>query len=73
MSELLEQYAQEYAERYAEQYAEKYAEQKVEAARLDNLADSVKNLMESMKLSTEQAISALKISDKDMADIMERL
>ncbi len=40
---------------------EKYADRK----RMDALYESVKNLMESMKLSAEQAMAALKISDND--------
>ncbi len=40
---------------------EKYADRK----RIDTLCESVRNLMESMKLSAEQAMTALKISDND--------
>lgn len=48
---------------------EKYADGK----RLDALYESVKNLMESMKWNAEQAMTALKISDKDRVILLERL
>lgn len=48
---------------------ERYADRK----RLDTLYESVRNLMESMKLSAEQAMTAMKISDKDGLILMKRL
>lgn len=48
---------------------ERYADGK----RLDALYESVKNLMESMKWNAEQAMTALKISDKDKVILLERL
>ena len=48
---------------------ERYADGK----RIDTLYESVRNLMESMKLNAEQAMTALKISDKDRAILLKRL
>ena len=48
---------------------EKYAERK----RIDALYEVVKNLMETMKLSAEQAMSAMKISDQDKTVLLKRL
>ena len=48
---------------------ERYADRK----RMDILYEAVKNLMESMKLSAEQAMVALKISDNDRATLQKRL
>ncbi len=55
----------EAVERYAKSYAEKYAENKQ--------LEMIKNLMDSMKLTAEQAMAALKVSDKEKAALMERL
>lgn len=52
-----------------ERYADRYADKK----RIDTLYESVKNLMDSMKLSAEQAMTALKISDKDRVILLKRL
>ena len=48
---------------------EKYAETK----RIDALYESVKNLMETMKLNAEQAMSAIKISENDKEVLLKRL
>lgn len=52
---------------------EKYGDRRAESARLNILLENVRNLMESMKLSAEQAMTALKISDKDRVILMKRL
>ncbi|MDE7428833.1 MAG: PD-(D/E)XK nuclease family transposase [Lachnospiraceae bacterium] len=52
---------------------ERYAEQKAENARLDSLLKSIKNLMESMKWSAEQAMVAMKVSDADKAILLKEL
>lgn len=52
---------------------ERYAEQKAENVRLDSLLESIKNLMESMKWSAEQAMVALKVSDADKAMLLKEL
>lgn len=52
---------------------EKYAEQKAENARLNSLLVSIKNLMESMQLSAEQAMTAMKVSEADKAVLMKEL
>jgi len=59
----------EAVEKYAESYAEKYAERK----RIDVLYESVKNLMETMKWSAEQAMSAIKVSETDKIILQKRL
>ena len=59
----------EAVEKYAQSYAEKYAETK----RIDALYESVKNLMETMKLNAEQAMSAIKISENDKEVLLKRL
>lgn len=69
MCEAVEKYAQSYAEKYAQSYAEKYAERK----RIDALYEAVKNLMETMKLNAEQAMSAIKISENDKEVLLKRL
>ena len=66
-------YAEEYAKEYAKEYAEKYAEQKAEIVRLDSLVESIKNLMDSMKWSAEQAMSAMKVSEADKAILLKEL
>jgi len=55
----------EAVEKYAESYAEKRA--------LDKQIEMIKNLMESMKWTAEQAMSAMKISDQDKAVLLKRL
>lgn len=55
----------EAVERYAKSYAEEYAENKQ--------LEMIKNLMDSMKLTAEQAMAALKVPDKEKAVLMERL
>ena len=52
---------------------ERYAEQKAEKARLNNLLDNVKNLMESMKWSAEQAMAAMRVSDADKVILLKQL
>ena len=48
---------------------EKYADKKM----LDKQVEMVKNLMDSMKLSFERAMIALKVSDKEKAVLLKRL
>ena len=57
MSEAVEKYAQNYAER----------------KRIDALYETLMNLMETMKLSAEQAMSAMKVSENDRAILLKRL
>ncbi len=52
---------------------EKYAEQKAESARLNSLLESIKNLMDSMKWSAEQAMVAMKVSEADKDMLLKRL
>lgn len=48
---------------------EKYAEN----TRLNSLLESIKNLMDSMKWSAEQAMTAMKVSDADKDILLKRL
>lgn len=48
---------------------EKYGDKRV----LDKQIEMIKNLMESMKWTAEQAMSAMQISDKDKNILMKRL
>ena len=73
MCEAVEKYAKDYAKEYAKEYAEKYAEQKAEIVRLDSLVESIKNLMDSMKWSAEQAMVAMKVSEADKAMLLKEL
>lgn len=63
----------EAVEKYAKDYAEEYAKQKAENARLNSLLESIKNLMDSMKWSAEQAMAAMKVSEADKAMILKKL
>lgn len=56
-----------------ENYAKRYAEQVVETVRLSTLLESIKNLMDSMKWSAEQAMTAMKVSDADKAILLKKL
>jgi len=69
MCEAVEKYAKD----YAKEYAEKYAEQKAEIVRLNSLLESIKNLMESMKWSEEQAMAAMKVSEADRDMFLKEL
>lgn len=59
----------EAVEKYAKDYAEEYAEN----ARQNSLLESIKNLMDSMKWSAEQAMSAMKVSEADKALLLKEL
>ena len=56
-----------------ENYAKRYAEQVVETVRLSILLESIKNLMDSMKWSAEQAMDMLEVSDSDKEILLKRL
>ncbi len=56
-----------------ENYAKRYAEQVVETVRLSTLLESIKNLMDSMKWSAEQAMDMLEVSDSDKEILLKRL
>ena len=56
-------------EKYAKDYAKEYAEN----ARLNSLLESIKNLMDSMKWSAEQAMSAMKVSEADKVLLLKEL
>ncbi len=59
----------EAVEKYAKDYAEEYAEN----ARQNSLLESIKNLMDSMKWSAEQAMVAMKVSEADKAMLLKKL
>jgi hypothetical protein len=45
----------------------------VENVRINTTLEAVKNLMESMKLTSEQAMVALKITEDDRVEILKRM
>lgn len=51
---------------------EEFAEKRAEARRLDTMFDVVRNLMETMKLSVEQAMDALRVSEEDRVVLLKR-
>lgn len=69
MCEAVEKYAKEYAKEHAKEYAEEYAKEYAINAK----AISVKNLMENMKLTLEQALDAMGIQGDERTMIAERL
>ena len=52
---------------------EKYAKDYAENARLNSLLETIKNLMDSMKWSVEQAMVAMKVSEADKAMLLKKL
>lgn len=52
---------------------EKYAERKVEIATENKQFEILKNLMESLKITAEQAMSAIQLSEQDKAAMLKRL
>ena len=52
---------------------EKYADKKAETVRMDNQFEILKNLMESLKLTAEQAMAAMQLSEQDKAALLKRL
>ena len=52
---------------------ERYTEQKAEKVRLNSMLESIKNLMESMKWSAEQAMNVLEVNDHDREILLKRL
>ena len=65
MCEAVEKYAKEYAEEYAKEYADRKM--------LDKQIEMIKNLMESMKWSAEQAMVAMKVSEADKVILLKKL
>ena len=49
-----------------------YGEKKSEETRLDTIFHDMKNIMESLDLTLEQAMSAMKVSDDDRAVLAKR-
>lgn len=52
---------------------EDYGEKKSEETRIETKIDDIKNIMESLNLTLEQALSAIKVSDADRAILVKRL
>lgn len=73
MSEVLEKYAKIYAEEHAEEYAKEFAEKYAKECVTKEKAASVKNLMENMKLTLEQALNALGIQGDEREVIIKKL
>lgn len=55
-----------------EELAETWAERRAEERRLETKIDDVRNLMDTMKLSVEQAMDALRVSEDDRAILIKR-
>lgn len=59
-------------EEYAEKKVKESARESAEKSRLKTLFQDICNLMETMKLSVEQAMEALRVSDADRAILLKR-
>ena len=55
-----------------EKYRDKRTKESEEVTRIDTIFNNIKNLMESMKWSAEQAMNAMQISDSDRAILVKR-
>jgi hypothetical protein len=55
------------------QVIEELADKRAETKRIDTSFYLVKNLMDSMNLTVEQAMEALKIAEDDKAEILKRM
>lgn len=55
-----------------EELAGKWAARSAEESRLETIVANVKNLMDTMQLSKEQAIDALRVSEEDRAVLLKR-
>ena len=55
-----------------EEYGDKRAKESEEATRIETLFNTIKNLMESMKWTAEQAMNAMQISDSDKVILVKR-
>ena len=47
-------------------------EERIDRERIDNSFEHIKNLMEAMKMTAEQAMTVLKISDADRAILAKK-
>ena len=56
-----------------EEYGDKRAKESEEATRIETKIDDIKNIMESLNLTLEQALAAIKVSDADRAILVKRL
>ena len=52
---------------------EEYGEKKSEEARLDTLSNTLRNIMETLDMSVEQGLNAMKVPDADRAALVNRL
>ncbi len=55
-----------------EELAETWAERRAEERRIETKIDDVRNLMDTMKLSAEQAMDALRVSEEDRLIFIKR-
>ena len=60
-------------ERLANKYADKVGDERAEESRINTLVEAIKSLMDSMKLSLDQALNALNIEGKERAIIAKQL
>jgi hypothetical protein len=56
-----------------ERLADKVADNRAEQSRINTLVEAIKSLMDSMKLSLDQALNALNIEGKERAIIAKQL
>ena len=56
-----------------EKLADKVADNRAEQSRINTLVEAIKSLMDSMKLSLDQALNALNIEGKERAIIAKQL
>lgn len=64
---------EEYANRIAEAKVEAAVEAAAEEKRLDTLFDTIKNLMQSMRWTADQAMAAMQVSQADQVVLVKRL
>ena len=60
-------------EKLANKYADQIGDARAEQSRIETLVESIKSLMDNMKLSLQQALDALNIQGKDRAIIAKQL
>lgn len=73
MSQVFEELAEELAEELVEELVEELAEERAEEKKIEVLLDAVKGLMQSMKWTAEQAMTAMNLSEKDQAILKTKI
>ena len=73
MCKAVEDFVEKKATEKAEKMVEKIVEEKVEEKKIEVLADSIRGLMKNLKITAEQAMAALNVTDQDKAILRTRL